>query len=153
MFVVLVILIGLIAVLLCFAVLLQSGKGGGLAGIAAGGQAQQILGARQAPDFLEKATWTLGSSLLVLCLLASFFAGPDDARRSILQGSGAPAAPGTQAPGTSAPGTAAPGTQAPGALPPASTPAPNPAGNGASTPVPNASPATPAQPTPPPQGQ
>ena len=70
MFTFLVILALLDAILLSVVVLLQSGKGGGLAGIAAGGQATQILGARQAPDFLEKATWVLGTALLVICFVA-----------------------------------------------------------------------------------
>ena len=65
-------------------VLLQSGKGGGLAGIASGGQTTQILGARQAPDFLEKATWTLGGLFLVLCI-ATTFVIPGERQGSILQ--------------------------------------------------------------------
>ena len=60
LFTLLVVLILVVAILLSLVVLLQSGQGGGLAGIASGGQAQQILGARQAPDFLEKASWVLG---------------------------------------------------------------------------------------------
>lgn len=85
MFTFLVVLILLDAVLLALVVLLQSGKGGGLAGMAAGAQTQQILGARQAPDFLEKATWTLGGSFIFLCLIASFFTGSPTDRESVLQ--------------------------------------------------------------------
>ncbi len=69
----LIVLILIIALLMGITILLQSGKGGGLAGIASGGQTTQILGARQAPDFLEKATWALGWSFLVLCLITTFF--------------------------------------------------------------------------------
>ena len=72
MFIFLVFLILIDAFLLGVVILLQSGKGGGLAGIASGGQATQILGARQAPDFLQKATWVLGSALIVLCFIAPF---------------------------------------------------------------------------------
>ena len=72
MFIFLVVLILLIAVLLSIVVMLQSGKGGGLSGIA-GGQTTQILGARQAPDLLEKATWVLGSLFLFLSILTTFF--------------------------------------------------------------------------------
>ncbi len=57
MFYLLVALILIVALLMGIVILLQNGKGGGLAGIASGGQTTQILGARQAPDFLEKATW------------------------------------------------------------------------------------------------
>ena len=84
----LIVIITLIALLMAIVVLLQSGKGGGLAGIASGGQTTQILGARQAPDFLEKATWTLGTAFIVLCVLANFFAGDTEATRSVIQDGG-----------------------------------------------------------------
>ena len=88
LYIFLIVIITLIAVLMAIVVLLQSGKGGGLAGIASGGQTTQILGARQAPDFLEKATWTLGTAFIVLCILANFFASPDGAERSVIQEGG-----------------------------------------------------------------
>ena len=50
-------------------VLVQNSKGGGLASNFAG--SNQIMGVRKTADFLEKATWTLAISLLVLSLLAS----------------------------------------------------------------------------------
>ena len=105
MFIFLVFLIVIVAVLLTLVVLLQSGKGGGLAGIASGGQTTQILGARQAPDFLEKATWGLGTLLLALCFVAPFLVVGDGAG-SLLQerADELPAAP---APAT-APGGVAP---------------------------------------------
>ncbi|GAB5537805.1 MAG: hypothetical protein Rubg2KO_40540 [Rubricoccaceae bacterium] len=84
MFVFLIVVILVIAVLMAIVVLLQSGKGGGLAGIASGGQTTQILGARQAPDFLEKATWGLGWAFLFLCVLTTFFI-PGERQGSILQ--------------------------------------------------------------------
>jgi preprotein translocase subunit SecG len=110
MFWFLVVLILIDAVLLSIAVLLQSGKGGGLSGIASGGQTQQILGARQAPDFLEKATWVLGGTFIFLSLIASFFAG--GSQRSVLQSrpSDAPAE-------TAPPQTAPLGPSLPGAAP------------------------------------
>ena len=88
MYIFLIVVITLIALMMAIAVLLQSGKGGGLAGIASGGQTTQILGARQAPDFLEKATWTLGTAFIVLCILANFFASPGEAQRSVIQDGG-----------------------------------------------------------------
>ena len=84
MFVFLIVLILVVALLMSVVVLLQSGKGGGLAGIASGGQTTQILGARQAPDFLEKATWGLGWTFLFLCVLTTFFI-PGERQGSILQ--------------------------------------------------------------------
>ena len=85
MFYFLIVLILIIALLMGITVLLQSGKGGGLAGIASGGQTTQILGARQAPDFLEKATWSLGWAFLALCLITTFFIPRADTGGSILQ--------------------------------------------------------------------
>lgn len=84
MFIFLIVLILVVAILMSIVVLLQSGKGGGLAGIASGGQTTQILGARQAPDFLEKSTWTLGGVFLFLCLITTFFI-PGERQGSILQ--------------------------------------------------------------------
>lgn len=84
MFYALIVLILIVAVLMALVVLLQSGKGGGLSGIAAGGQTTQILGARQAPDFLEKATWILASAFLILCVLTTFTI-PGGSEGSILQ--------------------------------------------------------------------
>ena len=72
MFTFIIILITLIAILISLVVLVQSGKGGGLAGIAAGGATQQVLGARQAPDILEKATWILATAFIVLCIISNF---------------------------------------------------------------------------------
>lgn len=86
MFVFLIVLITLIAIAMTFLVLIQAGKGGGLAGIAAGGATTQILGARQAPDVLEKATWVLATLFIVLCILTNFAIGGDDTPGSIIQG-------------------------------------------------------------------
>lgn len=85
MFYFLIVLILIVALLMALVVLLQSGKGGGLAGISGGGQATQILGARQAPDTLEKATWALGWTFLGLCLVTTFFIPRAGGGGSILQ--------------------------------------------------------------------
>ena len=85
MFVAIIVIIALIAVFLTLLVLLQSGKGGGLAGIASGGATTQILGARQAPDILEKATWTLATLFIMLCILSNFVMGGEEASESVIQ--------------------------------------------------------------------
>ena len=85
MFTFLIVVILIVALLMALVVLLQSGKGGGLAGIASGGQTTQILGARQAPDFLERATWTLGAVFLILCVITTFFVPRAGVGGSILQ--------------------------------------------------------------------
>jgi len=86
MFQFLIVLISLIGVLMTLAVLLQSGRGGGLAGIASGGATTQILGSRQAPDFLEKATWVLASAFIILCILTTFTIRPSDQAQSVIGG-------------------------------------------------------------------
>ena len=98
MFTFLIIFIALIALFLVLLVLVQSGKGGGLAGIAAGGATTQILGARQAPDVLEKATWVLATLFVVLCILTNFVIDDGERRESVIQQRAADQP--VQAPGT-----------------------------------------------------
>ena len=69
MFIFLSVLIIIAAIFLILIVLVQNSKGGGLA--ANFQSSNQIMGVRRTADFLEKATWTLASALLVLCVLAS----------------------------------------------------------------------------------
>ena len=71
MYTVIVILILVVSVLLGLVVLVQNSKGGGL--ISNFGGANQMMGVRQTADFLEKATWTLATVLVVLCLVSSMF--------------------------------------------------------------------------------
>jgi len=85
MFSMMVIFIALIAAVLILVILLQSGQGGGLSGIAQGGATRQVLGTRQAPDVLEKATWTLGALFIALCVISNFFVGGDQQRESVIQ--------------------------------------------------------------------
>jgi preprotein translocase subunit SecG len=61
-------LIIIVCVLLILVVLVQNSKGGGLA---ANFASAQIMGVRKTADFLEKATWTLASVLVGLCIIAS----------------------------------------------------------------------------------
>ena len=102
---VLIVLIAIIGVLMATVVLLQSGKGGGLAGIAGGGTTQ-LLGARQAPDILEKATWVLATIFITLCILTNFFVDTAEQRESIIQTQGQQLP--VQAPTTPAPTPATP---------------------------------------------
>jgi preprotein translocase subunit SecG len=66
MYPVVAVLIIIASILLTLVVLVQNSKGGGLAANFASGN--QTFGVRQTADFLEKATWTLAISILVLCL-------------------------------------------------------------------------------------
>jgi len=65
----LAVLIALVSVLLMAAVLIQNPKGGGI-DPTFGGQAQQLFGAARSTDFIEKATWVLAGTLIVLCIAA-----------------------------------------------------------------------------------
>lgn len=69
MYTFIMILIIVVAVFLTLVVLVQNSKGGGLA--ANFTSTGQSMGVRKTADFLEKATWTLAVSLLVLSLAAT----------------------------------------------------------------------------------
>ena len=63
------ILIFIVSLLLMGIVLIQNSKGGGLA--AGFSSSNQIAGVQRTTDFLEKGTWILAISLLVLCLVST----------------------------------------------------------------------------------
>lgn len=80
----------LVHLLICLAlvvvVLVQSGKGGGLAGGAFGGSAQTVFGGRGATDFFSRATMVLGAAFFVTSLtLALISSGTSGPRRSLVQ--------------------------------------------------------------------
>jgi preprotein translocase subunit SecG len=62
------VLILIACVLMILVVLVQNSKGGGLASNFS--SSNQYMGVRKTADFLEKFTWGLAVSLLVLCLLS-----------------------------------------------------------------------------------
>ena len=68
MYVLLIILIVIASVLLTLLVLVQNSKGGGLA--AGFSSTNQIMGVRKTTDFLEKATWGLVITVVVLSVAA-----------------------------------------------------------------------------------
>ena len=63
------VLIIIASILLTLIVLVQNSKGGGL--VANFSSSNQVMGVRKTADFLEKATWTLAISLLILSLVAT----------------------------------------------------------------------------------
>jgi preprotein translocase subunit SecG len=65
----LVILAIIVCVLLVLIVLIQNPKGGGLSSGFAG--SNNIMGVQRTGDFLEKGTWVLAVSLMVLSLLVN----------------------------------------------------------------------------------
>ena len=135
----------LICLSLVGVVLIQSGKGGGLAGGAFGGSAQTVFGGRGATDFFTKATMVLGAAFFVSSLvLALMTSGNPAARPSLLQTeakrttTSAPAQPGQAQPGGAqipaagapAPGVPAPATSAPPTSGGVKTPPPPASGGG-----------------------
>lgn len=71
MFTFLITVILILAVLLVLVILGQNSKGG--VGAAFGGSASQIMGVTRTGNVLEKATWILAISILVLSLVSSAF--------------------------------------------------------------------------------
>jgi preprotein translocase subunit SecG len=149
MFLFLISLHVLVCVVLVVAVLLQSGKGGGLAGAfgGPGGAGQSFFGGRGAATFLSKATVVLGGLYFLSSVTLAFMtANQTSATRSLIQqeaqqqelpppaalpqpGTGEPAPTGQQ-PGGGAPQGADPG----GGQDPGSQPESPPAGGQSSGP-------------------
>ena len=82
------VLIVIVSVILIFFVMIQNSKGGGLA--AGFSSSNQVMGVRKTTDFLEKATWSLAGTIVVLCIFISFFkqtksAGTDSVIRDEIQ--------------------------------------------------------------------
>jgi preprotein translocase subunit SecG len=112
-------------------VLIQSGKGGGLAGGAFGGSAQTVFGGRGATDVVTRATMVLGVLFFLTSIsLALMTTGQRGPTRSLVQEAARKAAatqPQQGQPGGGSPTSPAPaGGSAPasGALPAPATPAP-----------------------------
>lgn len=83
----------LISILLMIVVLMQSSKGGGLAGSFGTGGMGTVFGVRRTADFLSRSTWILAWSFMILALVANIFflPGKKAAAESIIQ-RGAPSA-------------------------------------------------------------
>lgn len=106
MYLLCIVLIVIAAVLMCFIVLIQNSKGGGLAsGFAS---SNQIMGVRKTTDFLEKATWSLAAFMVVISIasahiLASEKAAPATESVMMEQNAGGNAANPANAPGFNTP--------------------------------------------------
>lgn len=88
MFTFLIVLISLIALVLCVIILIQSGKGGGLAASFGGASSStdSFMGGRQAANALTKMSWYGGGSFLFLALVLTVLsARPNAAPESILR--------------------------------------------------------------------
>ena len=70
MFTAILVLIVILAILLVLAVLIQNSKGGLSSSM--GSASNQLIGVKRTTDILEKATWGLAISIMVLCLVSNF---------------------------------------------------------------------------------
>ena len=71
MYIFITILILIAAICMILIVLVQNSKGGGLA--AGFSSSNQVMGVRKTTDFLEKATWGLAVTIIVLSILTAKF--------------------------------------------------------------------------------
>lgn len=126
MYLLFIVLMVLAAVLMCFVVLVQNSKGGGLSSSFA--SSNQIMGVRKTTDFIEKLTWGLAGFMVVISIAASYVVPTAAESSSVIMEQAvkeqktnplnAPAgfaAPQTEAPAAEAPATEAPATEAPAA--------------------------------------
>ena len=70
MYLFLVILMVVASLLMCFIVLIQNSKGGGLA--SGFSSSNQIMGVRKTTDFLEKGTWFLAGLMVVMSISTAY---------------------------------------------------------------------------------
>ena len=107
------------SLVLALAILVQSGKGGGLASSFGGAttSAEAFMGLRQAGNLFTKLSWWCGGIFLFLAFLISLFSIRTRAPESVLDRAfDQPAVPAQTAPATTAPAVpleAAPTTPAP----------------------------------------
>jgi preprotein translocase subunit SecG len=121
---------------LAAAVLLQSGKGTGMAASFGGvsSSPDAFIGTRQAGNLLTRIGWWSGGVFLAIALVLQIASARARVPKSVLDQAVTPppAAPATQAPASTAPAlpfqaapAAAPGAPAPGATVPTTAPAPS----------------------------
>ena len=128
------------AVFLIAAILLQAGKGSGLAANFGGASSSPdaFIGIRQAGTLLTKATWWCAGIFLGLAFVLQIMSTRTQVPKSVLEdtfgnpapvtapvtapATGAPAVPLQPAPAAASPATKSPATTAPATTPPATTP-------------------------------
>ena len=76
MYILISVLILVVSVLLVLIVLVQNSQGGGLASNFSA--SNQVMGVKKTTDFLEKATWSLSTAILVLCIASAATVGGRD---------------------------------------------------------------------------
>ena len=77
--------IGLIIIaslLMCFVVLIQNSKGGGLSSSFA--SSNQIMGVRKTTDFIEKLTWGLAAFMVIISVACAYVMPTAHAEQSVI---------------------------------------------------------------------
>ena len=75
-------LIVVAALLMCFVVMIQNSKGGGLASSFA--SSNQIMGVRKTTDFIEKMTWSLAGFMVVISIACAYALPSATAESSVI---------------------------------------------------------------------
>jgi preprotein translocase subunit SecG len=117
-------------ILMGIIILLQSGKGGGLASMGGGSGTDTFIGGRQAATILTKATWVTAGLFLTIALVLSILSSRQQRPQSILRDEfRQTTAPTPTAPplGTTPLGTSPAAPAGAGAKAPSTAPAPAPA--------------------------
>ena len=83
MYALFVILIVIAAILMIGIVLIQESKGGGLSSSFAG--YNQVAGVRKTTDFIEKATWALAASMVVISIICAWVAPSATTDSSVME--------------------------------------------------------------------
>jgi preprotein translocase subunit SecG len=116
MYTFLLVLLVIDALILAAAVLMQAGKGGGVAANFGGASSAtpSVIGSRQAGDLLTRVSWTAGGLFIFLAFVLQLMSSRAAAPRSILDDIAAPAPAQSQtAPSGDLPPSAIPLQQAP----------------------------------------
>ena len=98
------ILIIIASILLVIIIMAQNPKGGGLSGTFGGASAANF-GVQRTNDFMEKATWSLGATIVVLIFLSIILTGKPSQVAPSFPTPAKSGAPVQQAPANSAPAT------------------------------------------------
>ena len=77
MYIFITIIILLAAILMILIVLVQNSKGGGLA--SGFSSSNQIMGVRKTTDFLEKTTWTIAATIILLSIVTAKYTAKSSA--------------------------------------------------------------------------
>ncbi len=73
----------LASVLMCFVVLIQNSKGGGLSSSFA--SSNQIMGVRKTTDFIEKLTWGLAIFMVVMSVATAYVIPTAATQKSVME--------------------------------------------------------------------